>query len=550
MLKSLIIRNYALIKNLELTPSAGFNTITGETGAGKSIMLGALGLLLGNRSETRVLYENEEKCVIEGVFQVKALALQDLFESLELDYSSETIIRREISAAGKSRAFINDTPVTLEAMKAIGSFLVDVHSQRDTYLLGSTTYQLTIIDGLAKNAQILHDFRGAFREYKKLETRYTQLLDTASQLNKEADYHHFLYEELAKSRLVEGEQSALEEELRIIEHAEEIKAKLFESAELLDQSELAIVPALQRVIKNVQAICQYAEHYRPLKDRLMSCLHELTDISREISHEHGLIEYDSSRQSEIQQRLSLLYLLLQKHLVASEKELIEVQNGLKAKVEKVKNLDDELAAARMEMEAAEGRVRQAGIALRQSRLAIVDGFKTNLEGLLHELAMPKATIDIRHSSIEPTLVGMDKFSILFSANAGIAPDELKTVASGGEFSRLMFAIKYLLADHTALPTIIFDEIDTGISGEVAMKMVKMMKTMSLHHQVVAITHLPQIAASGDTHYFVYKEKSGNRSETKIRLLEREERVVEIAKMIGGENPSQVALDSARELMTR
>ncbi|MDZ7605290.1 MAG: DNA repair protein RecN [Cyclobacteriaceae bacterium] len=550
MLKSLVIRNYALIKNLELNPSASFSTITGETGAGKSIMLGALGLLLGNRADTRVLYENEEKCIVEAVFQIEGLDLEELFESLELDYTPETIMRREISASGKSRTFINDTPVTLEVMKTIGNYLIDVHSQRDTYLLGSPTYQLNIIDGLAKNAPILHEYRLAFKKYKELETLYQQLLETSDQLKKEADYNHFLYEELVKSRLSEGEQPALEEELSIIEHAEEIRARLFESAEMLDQGEMALLPALQKIIKNLQSVSQYAEHFVPMKERLHSAMLEVADIAREINNELQKIDYDSDRQSEIQERLSLLYLLLQKHQAATEKDLIAIRDSLKLKVEKVLNLDAELENARKSMTSSHEQMALIGAKLQQSRLAVVKGFKNGLETILRELAMPHASVEIRHANIPPSANGMDKFNILFSANIGVAPDELKNVASGGEFSRLMFGIKYLLTDFSALPTIVFDEIDTGISGEVAMKMAKMMKAMSSHHQVIVITHLPQIAASGDTHYFVFKENIGDRSVTKIRSLNVDEREVEIAKMISGDNPTQGALQSARELMAR
>ncbi len=550
MLKSLVIRNYALIKNLELNPSASFSTITGETGAGKSIMLGALGLLLGNRSDTRVLYENEEKCVIEAVFQIKGLNLEELFESLELDYTQETIMRREISASGKSRTFINDTPVTLEVMKTIGNYLIDVHSQRDTYLLGSPTYQLNIIDGLAKNAPILYEYRLNYKKYKDSETKYNELLQTSNQLKKEADYNHFLYEELAKSRLSEGEQLALEEELRIIEHAEEIRARLFESSEMLDQGEMAVLPALQKAIKNLQLVSQFAEHFVPMKERLYSAMLEVTDIAREINNELQKIDYDGDRQSEIQERLSLLYQLLQKHQAASENDLINIRETLKEKVEKVQNLDAELENARKSMTDSQEQLTAVGGKLQQSRLAVVNGFKTGLESLLKELAMPHATIEIRHASIPPSAIGMDKFNILFSANTGIAPDELKNVASGGEFSRLMFGIKYLLTDFSALPTIVFDEIDTGISGEVAMKMAKMMKAMASHHQVIVITHLPQIAASGDTHYFVYKEIIGDRSVTRIKSISDAERELEIAKMISGDNPTQGALQSARELLAR
>ncbi len=550
MIKSLLIKNYALIQQLQMDPSPNLNTITGETGAGKSIMLGALGLLLGNRADTKVLFESGEKCVIEGLFDISRLNLIEIFDGFELDYQEETIIRREISPTGKSRAFINDTPVTLDVMKIIGNYLVDIHSQRDTYLLGAASYQLRMIDGFAQNAGILNKYKKVYSSYKKEQSAYDSIKAQSEELKKESDYNHFLLDELDKSSLLEGEQEGLEKELQIIEHAEVIKSKLFESRELLENSEFAINTGLQQVLKNIEQISRYAEHFESLKKQLESCYLELNDISSEVENEIHNIDFDKERQEEIQERLGLLFQLAQKHHVNTEGELIEVREMLRFKVSKVLNLDEELVQKKTTLDRLEKELKSIGQKLSTSRLKVLKPFKKELENDLKELAMPHAALDINHETVQASENGFDKINILFSANAGVATQDIKNVASGGEFSRLMFCIKYMLADKTSLPTIIFDEIDSGISGEVAMKMVSMMKEMASSHQVVAITHLPQIAASGDVHYFVYKQNENGRSVSKIKKLEQSQRQEEIAKMIGGDSPSDAALENARELLSR
>jgi DNA repair protein RecN (Recombination protein N) len=550
MIKSLLIKNYALIQHLKMDPSAHFNTLTGETGAGKSIILGALGLLLGNRADSKVLFDEDKKCVIEGTFDISKLNLSEHFESQELDYQDETIIRREISSTGKSRAFINDTPVTLGVMKSVSNFLVDIHSQRDTYLLGKASYQLRMFDGYAQNGDLLDEYKLRYKAFKKHESEFNILQKQAEELNKESDYNHFLFEELDKVGLKEGEQEALEEELQIIEHAEEIKSKLFDCQEIMENSEFSTNSGLQQVLKNIGQISAIAEHFEPLKSRLESCVHELSDIAKEIDNESNKVEFDQSRQEEVQERLGMLFQLYQKHHVNTESELIEICEELRVKVNKVLNLDDELSVAKEQLDQLNGELKDIGNKLTATRASVLKTFEKELESLLNDMAMPFANIDIQHEVIAPTENGMDKITLLFSANAGISPDELKNVASGGEFSRLMFSIKYMLAGKTSLPTIIFDEIDTGVSGEIAMNMVSMMKEMASRHQVLVITHLPQIAASGDEHYFVYKENENGRSNSKIKKLQQHEREEEIAKMIGGDNPSTIAMENARELLNR
>lgn len=549
MLTNLSIKNFALIENIAVQFKDQLSIITGETGAGKSVLLGALGLVLGKRADSTTLKDSSKKCIIEAQFTIGNYNLKPFFEEEDLDYEEETFIRREILPSGKSRAFINDTPVNLEVMKTVGNFLVDIHSQRDTYLLGASTYQLRMIDGYAQNQDLVAAYKLIFKEYKQQEFEYNSLKQHAEELNKEADYNHFLLEELEAAAINSGELENLEEELKIIEHAEEIKGKLFECQELLENSEFSINSGLQLVAKNIEQISNIVEHFEPLKTRLESCFHELKDIAKEIEDESHKVDFDKERQETIQDRIGLIYQLLQKHHTNDEMELLEIRSTLRAKADKVLNMDDDLSKAKKLYDKLESELIIAGDKLANSRKEVFEGFKNELELLLKELAMPHATISIQHDPIiSPSENGMDKITILFSANAGIPPAELKNVASGGEFSRLMFCIKYILAGKTSLPTIIFDEIDTGISGEIAINMVRMMKEMASRHQVISITHLPQIAASGDEHYFVYKESLNGKSISKIKKLGPEDRVSEIAKMIGGDHPSDAALESARELL--
>ncbi len=549
MIKRLLIKNYALIGHLEMSPAPGFNTITGETGAGKSIMLGALGLLLGQRADTRVLFANNEKCVIEGIFDISKLNLKQVFEEKELDYEPECIIRREINVTGKSRAFINDTPVTLDVMKAVGDHLVDIHSQRDTFLLGSPAYQLNIIDAFAQNIRFLEAYRKSYALYLARKSAYEQLLSQAAEMKKDSDYNHFLFNELQQAAFQPGEQERLEDELQIASHAEEISRRISESLELLDRNEFSISRYLLDVKKNLEHISNLATHFKPLYERLESLYFELLDILSEMENSQQNVEFDKEKLEEIQTRLDLLYHLHQKHGVNTVDELIEITRILEEKVNRVQNLDDELNELKGAWEEAERTLRKAGKALSETRKKALPGLKTQLETLLKNLGMPQAVIKFRHRHVEPGNSGTDSIQILFSANTGVPPAELRNVASGGEFSRLMFAVKYILAEKMTLPTIIFDEIDNGISGEVAIKLVEMISQMAANHQVIVITHLPQIAARGQTHYYVYKENKDTRTVSKIKRLSPEQRTQEIAVMIGGRNPSKAALQNAKELLS-
>jgi DNA repair protein RecN (Recombination protein N) len=549
MLKNLLIKNYALIRELELNPSTQLNIITGETGAGKSIMIGAVGLLLGKRADSRMLYDESEKCVVEGTFNLAEYRLHDFFLENELDYADESIVRREISPAGKSRAFINDTPVTLDVLTQLGSKLMDVHSQHDTLQLGTNTYQLEVIDAFAGNEPVLKKYRDLYQQFYRLNRQYQKMLKEAGDLRNEAEYHNFLYQELQKAALRDNEQEELEQELQILEHSEEIKLKLNEYLDLAGRSDFSAHSRLYTGQKNLADLGAFSEKFKALSARIESCLIELNDIYAEIEKEEELTEHDPQKIEFVKERLNLIYSLLKKHQTDSIAGLLSIQSELEKKVLKVENLDEELELLRKEAEQALKKVNDEANRLSRARKDQFETFCSKLEVLLRDLGMPEAKVVINHRSIEVNENGVDDISIDFSANKGMTPQPLKQVASGGEFSRLMFCVKFLLADKTALPTIIFDEVDTGISGEIALKMGKMMQVMSRNHQVLTITHLPQIAAKGDTHYYVYKDNQQEKTISRIRLLSEKERVDEIAKMIGGDAPSQVAFESARELMT-
>ncbi|MBC5993582.1 DNA repair protein RecN [Pontibacter cellulosilyticus] len=558
MLIDLKIKNYALIEKLEMNPSPVLNIITGETGAGKSIMLGAIGLLLGNRADSKLLFDQEQKCVIEGVFDISSYNLKEVFTAEDLDYDDQCILRREISPSGKSRAFVNDTPVTLDVIRKIGENLMDIHSQHDTLQLGDTSYQLNILDVYAGNTSLdiyagnlsyLKDYNDTYRKYKKLESEYRKLEDQLAQAQKELDYHTFLLNELEEANLQENEQEELENELKQLENAEDIKVKLTQAVQYLTESEFNITSALKDTAHLIGQLAQFSPKYDELRTRTESCMIELNDIAGELEDAERKTEADPERTVEVQERLNMIYTLQRKHQVQSNAELLEIQRDLEGKVGSVLNLDAAIASTKKAMEEAEKEVLGKAAILSERRKSSFGQFEQELYTLLAELGMPNARIVIQHANTTPSATGTDEISILFSANKGAQPQSLVKAASGGEFSRLMLSVKYMLADKTALPTIIFDEIDTGISGEVAVKVGKMMQQMAQKHQIIAISHLPQIAAQGNAHYFVYKHDTEDRTISRIKKLNKEERVNEIAHMIAGANPSASAFKSAKELLS-
>lgn len=548
MLKHLTIRNYALIKHLEMEPSANLNVITGETGAGKSIMLGAIGLLMGNRADTKVLWDEKEKCITEGTFILKNENLKSVFLEEDLDYDATTVIRREISPGGKSRAFVNDTPVTLEVMKRIGNLLMDIHSQHETLQLGQQTFQLKLVDAYAENANLVEDYKNAWTLFNKAKKALESLTSEAETLRQESDYIRFQLDELVKANLEKGEQESLESELKIMEHAGEIKTRFQQVLQLINTSEYAAINSLREGRNHLQVIASFSSRYEELFKRMDSVMIELDDLINEVEREGDSIEFDPERTETVKERLSLLYRLLKKHRVQNVEELISIQETLQEKDTLTSNLDEALLAANKNYEQAQQQLKAIGIKLSESRKKAFLPLCKQITKLLHELGMPNATFEIDSRVTEPSATGIDRIEILFSANKGIAPRPLAQVASGGEFSRVMFCIKYVMAAKTSMPTLVLDEIDSGISGEVAIKLGNLMKGMSKKHQIISISHLPQIAAKGDAHYFVYKDNSAAKTISSIRRLVDNERIEEIAKMIGGSRPSKVALENAQELL--
>lgn len=549
MLKHLLIRNYALIRELEMTPSGSLNVITGETGAGKSIMLGAIGLLLGNRADTKALWDEQEKCVTEGTFDLRGLRLKKLFSDLELEYDDDTIIRREINPSGKSRAFINDLPVTLDVLRQVGQRLMDIHSQHETLELGTQTFQLELLDTYAGNQKITEAYELTWREFQHARADLSKWEADAARLKAEADYVNFQLTELTQAQLEEGEQGRLEEEQKVLEHAEEIKQRLVSVLARLSESDDAVANQLAEVRADLSAIAPFSEAYQKLLDRFNTVRLELADIANEAGDINERVEFEPARFEAVQQRLSLLYQLQKKHRVNEVADLLKIQADLEQRAATTRSLDDTIARLQQTLDAAGKQVAAIGEQLSESRTRVMTSLKRQLASLLHDLGMPDARVEIHHQRVAPNARGLDEVDLLFSANKGVAPRTLNQVASGGEFSRLMFAVKYVMAEKAALPTLVLDEIDTGVSGEVALKLGSLMKAMARNHQLIAISHLPQIAAKADTHYLVFKDQTGNKATTGIRLLAAEERVDEIAKMIGGAKPTPNARESARELMT-
>ncbi|MEM6735499.1 MAG: DNA repair protein RecN [Bacteroidota bacterium] len=548
MITSLSIKNYALIKELKMTPDQHLNIITGETGAGKSIILGAVGLLLGKRADTKLLLNESEKCIVEGTFDISSYKLQPLFDHHELDYTDDCIIRREISPAGKSRAFINDTPTTLPVLKTIGERLMDVHSQHESLALGDHSYQLEVLDTFASHHELINAYREIFFFYEKAGKKLQQLEKQASEHAEDADYKQFQLEELVKADLDNLHKEELQEELEVLENAEDIKLKLAQSMGMLDESDLAILQQLTQVKTLIQSISSFSKELEQSKERLESTTIELQDIFNEFQRIQDRTAHDPERAQALKERLDVLNRLEKKHHVLEVEELRKIRDLLDKELQITFNLDEEITKAKNELAKNEKLLNEVGAKLTESRKLSALNLADEIEKIIHRIGIENGTIDILIKSQLPTQDGLDKIELLFSANKGIKPQELKEVASGGEFSRLIFAIKFLIADKTALPTLIFDEIDTGVSGEVASQMIQMIKNMAQNHQVISISHLPQFAAGGDVHYFVYKDHTSDRSVSKIRKLEGEERVNEIAKMIGGERPGGSAYESAKELL--
>jgi DNA repair protein RecN (Recombination protein N) len=548
MLSQLQIKNYALIKHLDLEPDAALSIITGETGAGKSILLGALGLIMGNRADVKTLYDETEKCIIEGVFDISNLNISDFFENQDLDYEVKCLIRREISPQGKSRAFINDTPVTLETLKELGLQLMDIHSQHDTLSLANNQYQLKICDAFAENKALLENYKTVFKNLTKTQKELADVQLNAQSYQKELDYNTFQFKELKDSNLKEIQQAALEEEQKILENADEVKRKLQLSIAYLSDSDQAAIGLIAEAGNGLNSILTLSDTYKTIKERLTGVLIEIKDICSEIETLESKTEADPARLDFVNEKLNALFKLQQKHGLKSIDELLELQNSLQNKINAVENLDEHISTLKKEIDALENEALKLAEKLSLSRTKAAKTLEIEIQKLIKELGMPEGAFGISLKTKKIGNDGADEITFAFSANKGMALKPLKEVASGGEFSRVMLALKYIMAKKTALPTIIFDEIDTGISGEVANKVGRIMQEMGQNMQVITITHLHQIAGKGDAHFYVYKDNSANKTVSTIKKLTQDERIIEIAKMIGGENPSESAIQSAIELL--
>jgi DNA repair protein RecN (Recombination protein N) len=549
MLQKLVINNYALIDNLEIGFGNGLNILTGETGAGKSIILGALSLILGQRAESRYFFNQQKKCVIEGVFKISDFHLKTFFEDNELDYEAETILRREISADGKSRAFINDTPVNLTALKQLGEKLIDIHSQHATLEINDPEFQLLVVDSVAKHGDILTNYRSKFRAYKKAVAKLQQLITESDKAKSDLDYYQFQFDELDKANLTGDEQEKLEQELYTLNNAEEIKRNLLGACFLMQKDETSALIQLREATHHLSSLEKFNPVIEELHERLKSTLIELKDIAAEIENLEQHTHTNEARAVEINERLSILYNLQKKHRVNTNAELLQLQEELSEKIQQALFGDEEIEKLQKQIAAEKQELEKLAAQLSANRTKTIPDIEKQVIQSLAEMGMDNSVLKIELNPITSLgMNGTDEVRFLFSANKGHTLAEMSKVASGGELSRLMLSIKSLIARYTALPTIIFDEIDAGVSGEVANKVGQIMERLADNLQVITITHLPQIASKGQNHYFVYKDNEASTTYTRIRQLDEKERVLEIAKMLSGDKPGESALQNARELL--
>jgi DNA repair protein RecN (Recombination protein N) len=549
MLKSLHVRNYALIRHLEIEFRPGFTIITGETGAGKSILLGALSLLLGSRADTSVLKDKEKKCIVEGSFDISPYGYHSFFMVNDMDYDDHLIIRREISPGGKSRAFINDTPVNLHLLKELGTRLVDVHSQHENLHLKEHEFQLMVLDTVARNRALLSAYQDQFHRYADLESGLAGLKEKASKSRTDLDYYTFQYQQLAEARLSAGEQEGLEQELKTLDHAGEIKRNLDLVYYLFSGQEDAVISKLRESIHALESISAFYPAARELSERVTSAMIELKDIAEEAEKSGADIEIDPGRQQIVRERLDMLFNLMQKHGVNDVDGLIRLQADLDARIQDIASYDEQIEKLERELSEKLGQLEKQAAELTARRIKILPEIEGEVNSMLKVLGIPNALFRVQHGELKDlTENGRDEVEFLFSANKQVQPQELSRIASGGELSRLMLSIKSLLSDSLELPTIIFDEVDSGVSGEIAEKVGTIMKKMSSGKQVINITHLPQVAGKGDYHYLVHKYDEGGATITDIRLLDDEDRVLEIARMLSGEELTEAAISNARELL--
>ena len=551
MIKSLSISNYALIDSLNIEFNKGFTVLTGETGAGKSIILGALSLILGARADAKTVKEGETKCVIEGEFDLSYYDLEEYFKNNDLEYdNAHCIIRRELYSSGKSRAFINDSPVQLQQLRGLTGNLIDIHSQHHNLLLGDANFQMKVIDVLAGNSNLLNDYKKEFLSYKLIETELKQLKESLSKSLEEADYLKFQFNQLEEANLKSGELEILEEELKTLSNVEDIKASLFSIFSILDNSDGGIVSLLKDASHKAASLKRIYNKADEIFERIESDYIDLKDLTSEIEYLQDSIEFEPEKMEQIKERLDLLYNLQQKHRVNNIDELIDIRESLRIKIDNIDNSDEKINQKEKSLEKQRNTLILIGKKLSDRRYKTAETFSKNLVTSIQPLGMPNVQFEVVWSekkNFDDT--GLDNISYLFSANKKKSLMPIVEVASGGEISRLMLVIKSLIANNASLPTIIFDEVDTGVSGEIADKMGDIMKDMSVYMQVVTISHLPQVAAKGDNHFKVYKEDNDYGTSTHIISLSDNERIDEIARMLSGAVLTDQARENARVLLS-
>ena len=552
MLRSLYIQNYALIEKLDISFSSGFSVITGETGAGKSIILGAIGLLLGQRADVKAIRVGASKCIIEARFDISAYGMQPFFEENELEYEEECILRREVSASGKSRAFINDTPASLAQMKELGEQLIDVHSQHQNLLLNKEGFQLNVLDILSHNEEALSAYQHIFGAWKQAQQDLEALVARANQDKSDEDYIRFQLEQLEEAHLSAGEQEELEQEADTLSHAEEIKAGLYRVGQTLYSDEGGLLSGLKECLNTMLGLQRVYPVAGELAERMESTYIELKDISQEVSGKEDEIEFDPERLDEVNERLNLIYTLQQKHRVSTVGELLALTDEYAAKLSAITSSDEHIEELKARCDALYNKVKKQAAVLTKARTAVAREVEKQMAARLVPLGMPNVRFQVEIGARkEPGIHGADTVNFLFSANKNGALQSVSSVASGGEIARVMLSIKAMIAGAVKLPTIVFDEIDTGVSGEIADRMADMMQEMGdRNRQVISITHLPQIAARGRAHYKVYKKDSDTETNSHIRRLTDEERVEEIAHMLSGATLTEAALGNAKSLLAR
>lgn len=550
MLRSLYIQNYALIEKLDISFGAGFSVITGETGAGKSIILGAIGLLLGQRAEVKAIRQGASKCVIEARFDISAYGMEPFFEDNELEYEEECILRREVYASGKSRAFINDTPASLVQMKELGEQLIDVHSQHQNLLLNKEGFQLNVLDILSHNDEQLSTYQSLYREWKQAQQELADLIARAEQNKADEDYIRFQLEQLEEANLSAGEQEELEQETDMLSHAEEIKAGLFRVGQLLTSDEGGLLAGLKESLNTMLGLQKVYSPATELAERLESTYIELKDVSQEVSSQEEDVEFNPDRLEEVNDRLNLIYTLQQKHRATTVEELLTLAEEYAAKLAAITSYDERIGELTTLCDTLYNKVRKQAAVLTKARIGAAREVEKQMASRLVPLGMPNVRFQVEMGiRKEPGVHGEDTVNFLFSANKNGSLQNISSVASGGEIARVMLSIKAMIAGAVKLPTIVFDEIDTGVSGEIADRMADIMQEMGEQdRQVISITHLPQIAARGCAHYKVYKQDNETETNSHIRRLADEERVEEIAHMLSGATLTEAALNNAKALL--